>query len=292
MSTPESILALRRANPRNGAGFAESVEAAARVVRTEVAGAVGVTASPRRSRRRVVGLSAVGVAAAAAIALVAYSTIGSSGVPDARAAFKHAAALTAASARQSGTAVVRISRDGSPWAGTTIRWNGKDFSLDNQLPGQNGRPERLRVVDGAVITIDNGHWFMVGEQRKPYPGGGAPSGDFLSGVREAVGGETLRRITESMSGLTTRTLADGSTQYAGSVPAEVFGSQSESKVGQTIRVLPFGFVVHDDAANPAAPLDTSVTVGPDGIVREIVVDWDTWVFDVTYSDFGATTVQK
>ena len=74
MSTPESIRALRRAKPRNDAALAETVEAAARLVRNELAGASEGT-RPRRSRRRLVGVSAVGAAAVAAIAVVAFSTI-------------------------------------------------------------------------------------------------------------------------------------------------------------------------------------------------------------------------
>jgi hypothetical protein len=36
---------------------------------------------------------------------------------------------------------------------------------------------------------------------------------------------------------------------------------------------PFGYVAHDEAADPAALLDTAVTVGSDGIVRKIAVSW-------------------
>jgi hypothetical protein len=57
-------------------------------------------------------------------------------------------------------------------------------------------------------------------------------------------------------------------------------------------MLPFGYVAHDEAADPAAPLDAAVTVGADGIVREIVVTWGTsasaWTYTVTYRKLGAT----
>lgn len=52
-------------------------------------------------------------------------------------------------------------------------------------------------------------------------------------------------------------------------------------------------MAHDEAADPAAPLDAAVTVGPDGIVREIVVAWGTstsaWTYTVSYSRLGATS---
>jgi hypothetical protein len=53
-------------------------------------------------------------------------------------------------------------------------------------------------------------------------------------------------------------------------------------------VFSFGYVAHDAAADPNALLDTSVTVGPDGIVREIAVRWGTWTYTVTYGGLGST----
>jgi hypothetical protein len=57
-------------------------------------------------------------------------------------------------------------------------------------------------------------------------------------------------------------------------------------------VLPFGYVAHDAAADPAAALQAAVTVGADGIIREITVTWGTgasaWTYTVTYSRLGAT----
>ena len=104
MSMPESFEALRRANPRARAGFAETVEAAAGAVHKEIAAADGDAPRRHLPRRRVVGLSATGAALAAAVAVVAFGTVGSSGVQSAEAAFKKATTLTAASAERSGTA--------------------------------------------------------------------------------------------------------------------------------------------------------------------------------------------
>jgi hypothetical protein len=107
-------------------------------------------------------------------------------------------------------------------------------------------------------------------------------------VREDVGGTTLRRFTGSMTGLTTSRLADGSSVYKGTVPAGTIARETGFKEGQHIRVLPFGYVAHDEAENPQALLDTAVTVGSDGVVREIAVTWGTWRYTVTYNDLGAT----
>ena len=57
-------------------------------------------------------------------------------------------------------------------------------------------------------------------------------------------------------------------------------------------MLPFGYVAHDQAADPANPLQTAVTVGSDGIVREIAVNWGAWTYTVTYSRLGETAAPK
>ena len=77
MNTNGSIQALRRANPRAKAGFAESVEATADALRTQiVTTAADAAMRPRRRaaglplpRRRLVRASTVGTLAAAAAAV-------------------------------------------------------------------------------------------------------------------------------------------------------------------------------------------------------------------------------
>ncbi len=53
-------------------------------------------------------------------------------------------------------------------------------------------------------------------------------------------------------------------------------------------MFPFGYVAHGEAANPTALLAAALTVGADGIVREIALSWGTWTYTVTYSRLGAT----
>jgi hypothetical protein len=125
------------------------------------------------------------------------------------------------------------------------------------------------VVDGLVHAVEGGRWLEMGSPKNIDPDSGTTPGEYLSAARDDVGGTTLRRITNGMTGLTTRTLGDGSTVYSGAVPAGLIARETGFKEGQPIRVFPFGYVAHDEAANPAALLDTSVTVGADGVVREI-----------------------
>jgi hypothetical protein len=293
MSMPESFEALRRANPRAKTGFAESVEAAAGAVHYELATA-DVTAPPRsRPRLRVVGLSAAGAALAAAVAVVASLTVGSSGVQSASAAFEKAAAVTAASAERSGTAEVRMTHNGELWVERTIRWNGADLALSSDRPRRLQKPGTdMIVVDGLMYVIEDGRWASIGSPKSLDPESGTTPEEYLAAVHEDVGGATLRRITNGMTGLTTRTLADGSTVYSGAVAAGLIARETGFKEGEALRVLPFGYVAHDQAADPANRLQTAVTVGPEGVVRELAVTWGSWTYTVTYSRLGETAAPK
>jgi hypothetical protein len=248
----------------------------------------------RHVRPRLVGVTAAGVALAAAAA-AAFLTVGSSGVTpgveNAAAAIKKAATLTAASADKSGTVNVRITHDGQLWAGKVIRWNGDDVELnDSSRWPQSGYP--LLVVNGMMYGHDPDHegWVEIGPTSSIDPGSGTTPADQLDAIREDVGGTTLRRMTAAMSasGLTTTDQRDGSTVYSGAVPAGQIARETGFKEGQAIRVFPFGYVAHDAAADPASTLDTAVTVGSDGVIREIAVTWGTWTYAVTYSDLGST----
>jgi hypothetical protein len=295
MNTSDSFQALRRANPRAKAGHARSVEAAADAVRARIA-TTALDGAARRPypRRRLVRVSAAGAALAAAAAATAILTVGSpgggSGVENAAAAVGKAAKVTAASAERSGTAVVRITHDGEVWAGTTIRWNGGDLAVARDAPQRPGKAGTMLLVDGTLYGPDplTGGWIELGSPESIDPDSGTTPDEYLAATREDVGGATLRRITEGITGLTTRRLGDGSTVYSGAVAAGLIARETGFKEGQSIRVLPFGFVAHDEAADPAAPLDAAVTVGADGVVRKIVLTWGTWTYTVSYSRLGAT----
>jgi hypothetical protein len=290
MSTSESFQALRRANPRARAGFAESVAAVVDVVRPQVA-----DVPPTRQRRLRVRVAAAGVSLAAAAAAAVLLAIGSTGgrpvVESAAAAVRNAATLTAASAERSGTAVVRITHDGELWAGVSVRWNGGDLALLRSVPRRLGRPgSEFRLVDGMMYGIDTeaSGWVALGSPASIDPGSGTMPSEYLAAVREDVGGATLSKIARGVNGLTTTELADGSTVYSGTVAAGLIAPKTGFKEGRVLRVLPFGYVAHDEAADPSAPLDAAVTIGPDGLVRRITVAWGSWTYTVDYSALGST----
>ena len=151
----------------------------------------------------------------------------------------------------------------------------------------------MLVVDGLMYGIDvDGKWVVLGSTKGIDPESGTTPDEYLAAVRQDVGGATLRRITNGMTGLTTRTLGDGSTLYSGAVAAGLIARESGSKEGEAIRVLPFGYVAHDEAADPANALQANVTVGPEGVVREIAVTWGRWTYTVTYSKLGETAAPQ
>jgi hypothetical protein len=302
MNTSDSMQALRRANPRARDDFARSAESAAealhaRIVTAAADVAVGTGAPRPRRRRHLVRVSAVGASLAAAAAMAAVLTLGSPGVgpgvANAAAAVRNAAAVTAAAAEESGTAVVRITHDGELWAGSTIRWNGEDVAVSRDAPPRRGKAgDELLVVDGVLYLLEDGRWVMAGSPASIDPDSGTTPDEYLAAVGEDTGGATLRRMTDGMTGLDTRQLGDGSTVYTGSIAAGLVARESGVKDGEALRVFPFGYVAHDQAADPAAPLDAAVTVGTDGAIREIAVRWGSdgsaWTYTVTYSRLGDT----
>jgi hypothetical protein len=258
-------------------------------------------AQPRRLQalRGFAGALAAGASLALATAVAALFIVASPGggpaVEDAAASVRQAAKLTVASAKESGTAVVRITNDHELWAQKTIRWNGGDLSVSDDAPQRPGHARsELLLVDGLIYGIDpaDGAWVEQGGPENIDPDSGTTPDEYLAAVGEDVGGATLRRLTDAMTGLTTEQLEDGSTVYTGSVAAKEIARESGYKEGQTIRVLPFGYVAHGEGADPAAAVAAALTVGADGIVRDITVTWGSgasaWVYRVSYSRLGAT----
>jgi hypothetical protein len=305
MTASQSFEALRRANPREQAGFDETVDAVADLVRGRVAAAPvpevpHTRPAPRRRAARVsVAGAALAVAGAATVLLTMSSPAGGPGVEDAAAAVKKAARLSAASAERSGTAVARITHNGEFWAGKTVRWNGNDVAVSRDDPQRQGKAgDEMLVVGGTLYLVDPelGGWVEFGSPQSIDPGSGTTPNEYLAAVRKDVGGVNLSRITDGMTGLTTTQLDDGSTVYSGRVAAGLVATESGFKEGEPIRVLPFGYVAHDEAADPASPLDAAVTVGPEGVVRKLAVEWGSstsaWTYTVTYSGLGATAAPK
>jgi hypothetical protein len=311
MNSNDGLDALRRANPRAQAGFAEAVGAARGVRAGLIEHAVreyGATRGPALPRRRLIAVSAagVGVAAAggmAAVLLGAVGTVPGTGaktggggaavVHDPAAALRLAAAVTSGAAQDSGVAVVRVTQNGQPWAGKTVTWHGDDIAIVEDTRSRNSN-NQTRIVDGVLYALgawpgqDDG-WVDLGSPANIDPDSGTTPLEILAAVRADSAGQTLARITGSMTGLTTTTGPDGSVTYAGQAPAGVVAQEQGFKEGQTIRVLPYGYVAHDAAANPASPVAVTIVAGSDHVVRSITAQWgggSAWTYTVTFSELG------
>jgi hypothetical protein len=287
MSTPQSINALRRANPRNEPGFALAVEALTQEIES-VAAQPAVSRAPARQRRSLrFGFVAL---AGTSIAVITLLVVSSPEDVSASAAIRSAATATASSAEKSGTAVLRITHNGEPWAATSVRWHDDDVAISR--PGRAGA--QLLVVGGVMYGVDpgDGKWVVLGPVSSIDPGSGTTPAEYRTAVKEDLGGVTLRRLTTAMTGLTTSTREDGSSVYNGKVAAGLIARETGFKEGQRIRVFPFGYVAHDEAANPRAALDTAVVVNTEGIVSEITVTWghasSFWKYTIAYSNLGET----
>lgn len=114
----------------------------------------------------------------------------------------------------------------------------------------------------------------------------------LSPLSARTSAAAVQRLTSGMTGLTTSGADDGSTVYRGTVAAGLVARETGMKDGRLIRVLPFGHPAHGAAADQTAALDAAVTVGADGIVREIAVSWGSgpsaWTYTVSYRLLGET----
>lgn len=296
MNGTDSLDALRRANPRHKPGFARM---AAEL--TQAAGAprpptVDLSrgrprTSPRAWRLRpVIGIPA----AAAVIALVVAAVLAvdsTNGSP--AAAIDQAVAVSAQAAEQSGTVSVEVTRDGALWGARTVRWNGSDVAITNEDPGRLGRGGLL-VVGGTLYGPDPetpGGWLDLGSPASIDPDSGTTPDEYLATVRADAGGETFRRITEAMTGLTTSPGAGGGVVYRGTVPAGILAGETGTKDGVAIRVLPYGYVAHDDASDPGAPVAVQITVGGDETIREIHATWggaSSWSYRLSFSALGST----
>ena len=300
MNAPDTLETLRQANPRHKPGFTQMANDLTRAAGNPHRSTVDLSRGhplrlPRTWRLRPL----IGVPAAAAVIAIVVAAVLALGSPNGSptvspaAAIDQAVTLSAEAAEHSGTVSVEVTQDGNPWGARTVRWNGSDISVTNEDPGRGGRAD-LIVVAGTLYGPDpetEDGWFELGSPANVDPESGTTPDEYLATVRADAGGDTFRRITEAMTDLTTNPGDDGSVVYSGTVPAGVLAPEIGTKEGTPIRVLPYGYVAHDDASNADTPLDVRITVGVDEAIQEIHATWggaSSWSYRLSFSDLGST----
>ena len=121
-------------------------------------------------------------------------------------------------------------------AGKTVSWYGEGLSVVDFSLGRPGLGE-MRVVDGMMYGHNlEGRWVELGGPDSIDPASGTTPDEILAVTRADVSGDTLRRISAEMMGLTTQQLEDGSTVYAGTVAAGLVATEAGFKEGEHIWV--------------------------------------------------------
>jgi hypothetical protein len=297
MPTDASLRALRAANPRSQPGFDEWIERC-QALPAQITGAS--PASPRAprqlaQRRCVIGISAAAAAVivAAAAVLVGLAVTGAS-PGNAYASAKKALAATAAAG--SGTITGSVRHNGSSYSLDTTRWNGDSIAVTRGDRSEFGPGQALTLIDGsAYVEQADGTWLHYASES----GVGPKVGAMVELAHDNVAGNTADQILSLATDLAQSSQPDGTTIYTGTIP-NLDTDPGESPTDDTIlRIIsnlrtgnnaPAGF--HDG-------LRLQMTVGPDGLVRQISLTYQqqdtgspetdgSYTWTVTYSRLGAT----
>lgn len=266
---PDSLEALRAANPRNQPGFHEWVDRLALSSQiTAVPQPDGPVPRRLNVRRRVAGLSAVAAALTAAIVAL---TVGPVSPPSAYAAARQAIAVTAGVG--SGTMTLTASHDGTTYTLNTARWNGKNAQVTTGPRHLLGTDKQLLLLGDAVyLQQADGRWVR-------YPDSSAlgPRLDRLVQIaRDEVMGTSTEQILALVGGGLRQTKeSTGTLVYAGTIP-DLAGTpasrQDRSVIMQTITSLQIG----NGTADPGGfhrNLRLRMIVGSDGRVRQLSITY-------------------
>jgi hypothetical protein len=326
----EGLRDLRKADPRSQAGFDVAVEQHAGIRDAIIASDVApgrssakarspqvLPAEPRgsgvrraRPTRRLIGLSA-GATFAVAAAVVAAVLLLGGGNPNltpspalAAEAAKKAAVDTTAAAK-SGVIETVLLIDGEAQVMNKISWNGDDLSL----LVQNDKQRQIRYVDGLyyetygysvpIATGDSSHvdqWIHITSFDNDGTGTMAGSAieqpapaEWLTAARTDLAGDGLTELVSSAQGYTRAENTDGSVSYSATTTVAAIQSQDWSISGLPMANQP-SFKVLDTST----PVAVVVTVGADGLIRELKLDWtldlsgeaSVWSYKTAYSQLG------
>jgi hypothetical protein len=250
-----------------------------------LAGGTLPVAAPRRppvaGRRRVVGISAAAAAAAVALAGVLVGlTLSAASPQSAYAEARKAIAATSAGAVHSGRLTLTFGLAGQKTLLTTAAWNGNDISIWDVELSRFGARRLVLTGSNAYEQRVDGTWLR-------YPNASdlrRRLHEIARAVRTILTGTRADQILALVPGLHKTAGPDGTTAYAGSIPAS--DSAAASPTGNTAARL----VAALKSAGHDAPAQLRLIVGSDGLVREMseIVDHRTRAWTIRYTQLGTT----
>ena len=239
---------------------------------------------PRAGRRRVVGISAAAAAAALGLAGVLVGlTLSAASPQSAYAEARKAIAATSPGAVRSGRLTLTFGLGGHKTLVTVAEWSGNDISIWDVELSRFGA--RRIVLSGAAAYVQrvDGTWLRYPSGlRYPSASDLGRLGAIARTVRTLLTGSRADQILALVPGLHKTAQPDGTTVYAGIIPAR--DSAAASPTADTAA----GLVAALNSVGNNAQLQ--LVVGRDGLVRQMseIVDHRTRAWTVQYSQLGTT----
>jgi hypothetical protein len=245
----------------------------------------------KHRRRFRVAIPTLAVLAAAAAAVLSL-TVTATSPGDASAAARRALAATAAA--PSGTMTTTVLHGGVTQTVDAARWNGRDIAFS---PGVGPIPQLLLIGGGMYVQTSAGAWLHYASASDAAP---KPLGGMVQLARDNITGSTPQQILALATHVQKTAQPDGTTTYTGTIPnssldpALVSGNDAITNMilgAQKRTTLMFG----DGAGGPQNDLQLQMSVGGDGLVRRVSVNFQqgpaagrTYTWSVTYSRLGTT----
>ena len=251
----------------------------------------------RRSFR--IAIPTLAVLAAATAAIVLGLTVSASSPSSAFAAARRALAATAAA--PSGTLATTVLHAGVTQTTDAARWNGGDIAF---TPGDGPIQQLLLIGGGMYVQTSEGTWLHYADASNVGP---KPLGGLMQLAHDNIAGVAPQQILALATHVQKTAQSDGTTLYTGTIPsnslnpATVPGSDAITNMilgAQKRSDMMFG-AGPDAAGNQQSDLQLQMSVGGDGLVRQVSVTFQkegtgsraadgTYTWTVTYSQLGNT----
>jgi hypothetical protein len=279
------------------------------LIRTQLRAAIERDLHNRTPRLRVthrrsfrIAIPTLAVLAAATTAIVLGLTVSAASPSSASAAARRALAATAAA--PSGTMTTTVLHAGVTHTIDAARWNGRDIAFS---PGFGPIPQLLLIGGGMYVQTSDGTWLHYANASNVEP---KPLGGLEQLAQDNIAGTTPQQILALATGVQKTARSDGTTVYTGTIPTSgldpgsVPGNDAITSMilgAQKRTDMMFG-VGRNEGNAPGGQqndLQFQMSVGPDGLVRQVTVTFQqkdtgspavdgTYTWSVTYSQLGNT----